>query len=316
MRKHLPFIFALLLFFSFNHILFAQLGAVFEDGFEDYPDFATTFDPWTLVDYDYSPTYDFYGIDFPGCGTAFAFMIFNPSQTVPPLVDLRAYEGDKMAACFAAIYPPNSDWLIAPYVQLGLYSSVRFFARSHTDSYGLERFKVAVSTAPYPTHVAGFVPISGDDYIEAPANWTEYHFDLRDFDVEQVHIAIYCVSDDAFAFYVDNFTVFTGPDVPPSTEDEVIPGAVTELSGNYPNPFNPETTISYSLREAGNVSIDIYNTKGQLVKHLLKDDMPAGDHRVVWNGTDNNKRAVSSGVYYYKMNSGRYSSTKKMIMMK
>jgi flagellar hook assembly protein FlgD len=62
--------------------------------------------------------------------------------------------------------------------------------------------------------------------------------------------------------------------------------------------------------------LEVYNVKGQLVRTLLNDVKAAGNHTVVWNGKDNNGRSVSSGIYYYKMNTGKYSSTKKMIMMK
>jgi hypothetical protein len=287
--------------------------AVFEDSFEEYADFATAFEPWTLRDQDGSESYGFTGIEFPGSGSAFAYMIFNPSQTVPPIVGLDPYEGAKMAASFAAVNGPNNDYLITPRIQLGTNSAIRFFARSHTAQYGLERFKAAVSIMPSPGIMSGYNYVSGDEDVLVPANWTEYYYDISNYDNQQVYIAVRCVSDDAFVFYVDNFSVHTDLT---SNEDEFAPVAVTQLAGNYPNPFNPETTISYSMKEAGSVSIDIYNIKGQLVKHLVKGDMAAGNHTVVWNGTDNNNRAVSSGVYFYKMNSGNYSSTKKMIMMK
>lgn len=90
----------------------------------------------------------------------------------------------------------------------------------------------------------------------------------------------------------------------------------TALNGNYPNPFNPETNISFGIKEAVHVSLEIYNLKGQLVKNLVNDVKPAGNHVIVWNGKDNNGNSVSSGLYYYKMTAGKYSSTKKMIMMK
>jgi hypothetical protein len=92
--------------------------------------------------------------------------------------------------------------------------------------------------------------------------------------------------------------------------------AVTALTGNYPNPFNPETTINFSMSEAGMVNIEIYNIKGQRVKTLVSEDMDAGNHSLVWNGRDNNNNPVSSGVYFYKMVTGKYTSTKKMILMK
>ena len=97
---------------------------------------------------------------------------------------------------------------------------------------------------------------------------------------------------------------------------------------NYPNPFNPSTTISFELTteltslrnasawQAENTEIIIFNLKGQKVRTLVNEKLDAGTHQVVWNGNDNEGKSVSSGVYLYKMNAGRYTSTKKMILMK
>ena len=90
----------------------------------------------------------------------------------------------------------------------------------------------------------------------------------------------------------------------------------TRLLGNSPNPFNPVTTIHFSLTEATHVNIEIYNLKGQKVKTFVNGTLEAGNHSMVWNGKDNNNRDVPSGVYFYKMQSGKYTSTKKMIMLK
>jgi len=93
--------------------------------------------------------------------------------------------------------------------------------------------------------------------------------------------------------------------------------AVTALEGNYPNPFNPETAISFTTTNANEfTTIEVYNIKGQMVKTLVKDILPAGTHSVVWDGKDTANRAVSSGVYLYKMKAGKYQETKKMLLMK
>ncbi len=102
---------------------------------------------------------------------------------------------------------------------------------------------------------------------------------------------------------------------PVSNDNELIP-AVTSLKGNYPNPFNPETTISFGMNKAGKVEVVIYNILGQKVKTLLSENRSAGNHNVVWNGKDSNNRSVSSGVYFYKMTTKEYSKTSKMILMK
>ena len=279
----------------------------YSDGFESYPDFALQFAPWTLVDVDLSTTYGMTGITWPNAYAAQAFMIFNPSATTPAVTDFLPQEGSKMAASFAATTPPNNDWLISPKVMGGGHLS--FWARSYVDTYGLERFKVGISTTG--TNPNQFTIISGTGHLEAPVDWTNYYYNLSAYNGQEIYIGINCRSNDAFIFGVDNF------DVNPSAgDDPTAPVLNTELQGNYPNPFNPETTIRFSVKEAGPVSIGVYNLKGQLVKTLLRENKAAGNHQVVWNGTDNNGRAVSSGVYYYKMNAGSYQASRKMILVK
>ena len=98
----------------------------------------------------------------------------------------------------------------------------------------------------------------------------------------------------------------------PVSDQDNIPLSKMILYQNYPNPFNPETTISFSIQESGNVEIEIYNVKGQKIKTLINGYFPAGNHTIIWNATDN-----ATGIYFYKMkNGGRYTSTRKMILMK
>ncbi len=101
-----------------------------------------------------------------------------------------------------------------------------------------------------------------------------------------------------------------------SGDDPGLVPVVTKLEGNYPNPFNPETVINFSLKDASRVRINVFNIKGQLVKTLINDDMSSGKHRIVWNGKDNNNRNVSSGVYLYRMETANYNKTMKMMLMK
>jgi len=97
--------------------------------------------------------------------------------------------------------------------------------------------------------------------------------------------------------------------------DDPIP-AVTKLDSNYPNPFNPSTTINFSIKESGHVTLEIYNIKGQKVKTLVNDVKNAGYHSAVWDGTDDNRNPVSSGIYLYKMNEGNQIMLKKMLLVK
>jgi len=102
------------------------------------------------------------------------------------------------------------------------------------------------------------------------------------------------------------------------TDDEVIEVTLSfSLNGNYPNPFNPNTTISFTTTElTENTELVIYNMKGQRVKQLVNETLPAGEHSVIWNGKNENNKNVSSGIYFYKMKAGKYEQTRKMILMK
>ncbi len=82
--------------------------------------------------------------------------------------------------------------------------------------------------------------------------------------------------------------------------DEPI-AAETRLTGNYPNPFNPETVISFNLAENSPVLIEIFNARGQRVNTVLDADMMPGKHEVIWNGTDSNGQPLSSGLYYARL---------------
>ena len=91
--------------------------------------------------------------------------------------------------------------------------------------------------------------------------------------------------------------------------------AVNALHSNYPNPFNPTTTISYSLKENLHTKLVIYNTLGQEVRRLVDSTNNAGVHMVQWNGRNNNGQKVSSGLYFYKINAGSFVQTKRMMLL-
>lgn len=94
------------------------------------------------------------------------------------------------------------------------------------------------------------------------------------------------------------------------------PGLITRLKTNYPNPFNPTTTISFDLAEAGKAKLSIYNIKGQLVKVLVEDNFTPGSYNVVWNGKDSRNQNVSSGVYFYRLETKNKVFTQRMMLLK
>ena len=102
----------------------------------------------------------------------------------------------------------------------------------------------------------------------------------------------------------------------PVANDDPVAVLVTSLKGCYPNPFNPTTTISFSIKEKTPVELIIYNILGQKVRTLVNQSLEPGEHSIVWNGTDNKGRSVASGIYFYRMKAGNYSETQKMVLKK
>ncbi|UCE24090.1 MAG: T9SS type A sorting domain-containing protein [Candidatus Zixiibacteriota bacterium] len=109
----------------------------------------------------------------------------------------------------------------------------------------------------------------------------------------------------------------TSVDLPVAVADEPLQLAHQfTLSNNYPNPFNPTTTIMYSLARKAHVELSIYNLLGQKVTTLVDETMPAGNHSAIWNGADDSGNRVASGVYLYQLRAGDYVESKKMILLK
>jgi len=114
---------------------------------------------------------------------------------------------------------------------------------------------------------------------------------------------------DMGAFYYDQGT---------GVDEEDIQSSINNIQlSNYPNPFNPTTTISFSIQNDSEVNLSIYNIKGQKINTLAHNEFTKGNHSVIWNGIDENNNLVSSGVYLYKLNvNGKFESMKKCILLK
>ncbi len=101
-----------------------------------------------------------------------------------------------------------------------------------------------------------------------------------------------------------------------STPDSPELPSQTALQANYPNPFNPSTTIAFSLAEPAVVKLSVFNLRGQKVKTLTHQMMNRGNHNIVWNGDDDSGRSVSSGIYLIRMETAGSSFTRKAMLMK
>ena len=85
---------------------------------------------------------------------------------------------------------------------------------------------------------------------------------------------------------------------------------------NFPNPFNPLTTLRYSLPENSFVNITIYDLLGRHVKTLINQTQEAGHKSVIWNATNDDDKSVSAGIYFYQIRAGEFVQTKKMVLLK
>ncbi len=98
-------------------------------------------------------------------------------------------------------------------------------------------------------------------------------------------------------------------------QNEETQPLATALYENYPNPFNPSTTIRYSLSENLHTNVVVYNTLGQTVRTLVNEHVTAGMHTIEWDGRNDLGQKVSSGMYIYKLTAGSYVSTKRMMLI-
>lgn len=125
-----------------------------------------------------------------------------------------------------------------------------------------------------------------------PATFTEFQENVRDLE--------------------SRLSFFNEPETEPYAQD--IEDAL--LIANYPNPFNPETTVRFSIPFATKVELSIYDIRGQKVCTLVDNEMEKGMHSVIWNGRDNAGKQVSSGIYLYKLTTGNRTAVKKMLLLK
>ncbi len=221
--------------------------------------------------------------------------------------------------------------LVMPEIELTSDSSVKFYhwmdagpaSGSVTWDGGLieistdgENWTQVEPVGGYP-YTAGDLPICpfpvGTGLFAGDFDWEEVELVLSGYiGTVQLRWVFGSCLEPGEGWYIDDISLTNYTAI----DDELLLTNETYLGGNYPNPFNPATTISYNLLEDSHVSINIYNIKGQKVKNMLNSDMTAGEHIVVWEGRDESGKTVSSGIYFYKMEADNYTSIKKMILLK
>jgi len=278
------------------------ITSIWSIGFEDKEDWEFDFTPWTVIDVDGLTTKESSVVSFPHEGEPMAFIVGNPTTTVPPLDSLTwpaiwPHSGIQCGACFNSIPvlgKGNDDWFISAMVYVGDGANFNFWAKTYYEG-PLERFNVGVSTTtPDPSE---FTIISDSPYVEPPMDWTEYNYDLSDYAGQNIYVAIQCVSIDAFIFMIDDLVIDPG-DIVGFGEDQVIENVTTNI---YPNPASDQITI-----ESNNIidEVRIYNNIGQLV---YSDKF--NNDQVIVNTSD-----IINGMYLLQLRSGEAIEVSKLIL--
>jgi len=196
------------------------------------------------------------------------------------------------------IFLPNSNK-----VDIAKFS---FWANSYDPS-NLENINVKLSTTS--NDVSDFT-VTLDNIIGTPSTWTEYSYDLTSYAGDSIYIAVQSINSGHYLWLDDFILTVIDTSGSLSIVENHLPNNFS-LKQNYPNPFNPLTTIEYNIPQNNFVKITIYNLRGEKTKTLVNKNKIAGNYSVVFDGSN-----FSSGIYFYRIEAGNYSNTKKLVLMK
>jgi len=155
-----------------------------------------------------------------------------------------------------------------------------------------------------------------EGFEPGPGNFVDSVCDTALFDADWTWNGTYYIKLAAVDVHGNEseYAVLAPEDVT-DTETPRVPDS-NYLSQNFPNPFNPSTTIEFGLERPAHVKINIYDASGRMVKTVLDKMKSAGSYIVSWDGTDAGGRAVASGVYFYSIRAGEFTDKKKMILLR
>ena len=232
---------------------------IWEESFEDYEDFDIEILGAYQWDLDESPTYGAQNFDFENeeyVGTAIVFNSSAMTDADPSDPQDRtiwnARTGEKGLYMIAATSLLNDDYIITPRIDLTSVNAAQFsfWAKSLTEDYGLERFHVLLSTTS--SNYFDFTVELSDGELQAPLEYTEYSYDLSDYEGQMVYLAIHYVAQDSFVFQMDDF---------------LVQGNILSIEDNLFNNFNHYITNNNLVMSASSSleNIQLYNLLGQEV---------------------------------------------------
>ena len=273
------------------------LPIAWRDNFECYDPFIISdIGDWIMYDLDGGTTWGANAVDFENESYVGTGIIYNDELATPtggPVPEWDTYQGDQglyfVASGANGTTIPNDDWMISPEFSLSGITSPIFSmkAKSVNDTYGLERFQIAVGNS---TDYNEFTVISDGAYIEAPTEWTTYEFDLSAYEGENIRIAIHYVGNDSFVLQTDSFKV-----------EGTLGLSENEISDfeYYYNPFNDVLNMSSSEKLS---NIQIFNILGQ---KIIEEDINSYNHQI-------NLANLSTSIYFIKVESNNGVNTFKL----
>jgi len=209
----------------------------------------------------------------------------------------------------------NDDWLIFPAVQVS--DSAAFFETflSSQDANYLETAQILIAPAAQPPLI--FDTLLVIEKIPADPAWLPVQIDLSPYAGQQIHLAVRCISTDRFVLKLDNagFYGYGRMLAARRPENQRLPDAFW-VSANCPNPFNAVTKIVYHLPRSTEVTLTIYDLRGQKVRTLVRQPQAAGVYSVEWDSCNEQGEPVASGVYWHHFSAGDYRQTRKMLLIK
>jgi len=196
------------------------------------------------------------------------------------------------------------------------WASVRGFYKMNPDLGDKFIVDVVFSKASNPIAAGGFVD-SNDvlSYQEFVVNMTYFSSDVPD----TAFITMTMVGPNGPDVHVGSVMLVDDislSDVATSVEERGNQRPQAFGLQNYPNPFNPQTTISYFLPQSSPVRLEVFNLLGQPVRILVDGEQSAGSHSVSWDGTDNQGNPLTSGIYFYRLQSRGHAEVNKMLLLK
>ena len=149
----------------------------------------------------------------------------------------------------------------------------------------------------------GIIEPSGYAYLSIPVEFKGSNYDIGFIELENVNLA--GIKGDLIQQVTRSA----------ASEVKLIPNDFS-LQQNFPNPFNPSTEIRFDLPEEGHIELLVYNMAGQKVRTIESGNMKPGYHSMIWNGTNDKGTRVSTGMYFYSIQTNNFQAVKKMLFLK